>query len=72
VDTTGAGDVFRGAFIYAMLRGLPPGEVLRVANAAAAISVTRPGALDSVPTLLEVQRFLTTTATKDTTNTKRK
>jgi sugar/nucleoside kinase (ribokinase family) len=58
VDTTGAGDAFRGGFIYALLRGLPLEQVLRTANAAAALSCTRLGALDSVPTLAEVERLL--------------
>jgi len=55
VDTTGAGDIFRGAFIYALLRGEGPREILRFANAAAAISCTRAGAMSSVPTLQEAQ-----------------
>jgi sugar/nucleoside kinase (ribokinase family) len=58
IDTTGAGDVFRGAFIYALLRGDAPPEILRFANAAAAVSCTRPGALDSVPTLAEIAELL--------------
>jgi sugar/nucleoside kinase (ribokinase family) len=53
VDTTGAGDVFRGAFIVALLRGDPPDAVLRFANAAAALSCTRLGAIASVPGLEE-------------------
>ena len=53
VDTTGAGDVFRGAFIYALLRGDAPAEILRFANGAAAISCTRLGAINGVPTLAE-------------------
>ena len=60
VDATGAGDVFRGAFIYALLRGDRPDTILRFANAAAALSCTREGALDSVPTLREVEEFLRT------------
>ena len=55
VDTTGAGDVFRGAFIYALLRGDAPADILRFANAAAAISCTRTGAISSVPTLAEIE-----------------
>jgi sulfofructose kinase len=62
VDTTGAGDVFRGAFIYALLRGDQPRDILRFANAAAAISCTRIGAMSSVPAFDEV----TTLATKMT------
>jgi sugar/nucleoside kinase (ribokinase family) len=55
VDTTGAGDVFRGAFIYALLRGDSPSEILRFANAAAAVSCTRVGAIASVPSLADVE-----------------
>jgi sugar/nucleoside kinase (ribokinase family) len=58
VDATGAGDVFRGAFIHALLRGDSPVDILRVANAAAALSCTREGALDSVPTRQEVEELL--------------
>jgi len=59
VDTTGAGDVFRGAFIHALLRADGPGEILRFANAAAALSCTRLGAMNSVPTEAEVAAFTT-------------
>jgi sugar/nucleoside kinase (ribokinase family) len=56
VDTTGAGDVFRGALIYALLKGNTPAEMLRFANAAAAISCTRVGAMASVPTVDEATK----------------
>ena len=59
-DTTGAGDVFRGAFIYGRLQGWPLDRQLRFANAAAALSCTRLGALASVPSLEEVERLLRT------------
>ena len=58
VDTTGAGDVFRGAFIVALLRGDAPEEILRFANAAAALSCTRVGAIASVPTLDETMSLV--------------
>ena len=58
LDTTGAGDVFRGGFIYALVNGQPIGEALRTANAAAAVSCTRLGALNGVPTLAEVQNLM--------------
>ena len=58
VDTTGAGDVFRGAFITALLRGDSPADILRFANAAAAISCTRLGAINGVPTVEEVGALL--------------
>jgi sugar/nucleoside kinase (ribokinase family) len=58
VDTTGAGDVFRGAFIVALLRGDAPEDLLRFANAAAAISCTRLGAIASVPTVEETMSLV--------------
>jgi sulfofructose kinase len=58
VDTTGAGDVFRGAFIYGYLNGWPLEHILRFANAAAAVSCTRPGALASVPSPEEAARLM--------------
>jgi sugar/nucleoside kinase (ribokinase family) len=54
VDTTGAGDVFRGAFIHALLRGDLPASILRFAVVAATISCTRLGAISSVPGGMEV------------------
>ena len=59
VDSTGAGDVFRGAFIRGLLRGDSPEGILRFANAAAALSCTREGAIDSVPALEDVVAMLT-------------
>jgi len=58
IDTTGAGDVFRAGFIFALLRGDTPEGILRFACAAAAISCTRRGAIASVPTLDEVNALL--------------
>jgi sugar/nucleoside kinase (ribokinase family) len=60
VDTTGAGDVFRGAFIHALLRGDSPERILRFANAAAALSCTREGAIGGVPTQMDVDAFRAT------------
>ncbi len=57
-DTTGAGDVFRGGFIYGLLHDWPLDRTLRFANAAAAVSCTRLGALNGVPTLEETARLL--------------
>lgn len=58
VDTTGAGDVFRAGFIYALLRGWPTDDILRFANAAAAVSCTRLGALAGIPALAEVETLV--------------
>jgi len=58
VDTTAAGDVFRAAFIDALLRGEAPHHLLRFANAAAALACTRVGAMASVPSRREVEDAL--------------
>jgi ribokinase/sulfofructose kinase len=58
VDTTGAGDVFRAAFIYALLKEYPLRKMVRFANAAAAVSCTRAGAMASVPAMREVETLL--------------
>jgi sulfofructose kinase len=58
VDTTGAGDVFRAAYVYGVLAGWATPDVLRYANAAAAISCTRLGAISAAPTPAEVDRML--------------
>ena len=58
VDTTGAGDCFVGALAAQLCRGSALRTAVEVANAAAAISVTRPGAGPSMPTWDEVQRAL--------------
>jgi ribokinase len=49
VDTTAAGDVFNGALAVALTGGKTLSEAVRFAAEAAAISVTRMGAQDSVP-----------------------
>jgi ribokinase len=50
VDATGAGDVFNGALALALAEGTALLESVRFANAAAACSVTHPGAQPSAPT----------------------
>lgn len=57
-DTTGAGDVFRGGFIYGVLREWSVPRILEFAAAAAAVSCTRLGALDGVPTLEDVENLI--------------
>ena len=55
VDTTAAGDTYTGYFIAGMMAGMPIQDCMRRASQAAAISVTRLGAADSIPKLSEVQ-----------------
>jgi ribokinase len=58
LDTTGAGDAFNGGFATGLMLGKSPMESARYAVAIAGISVTRTGAQPSMPTTLEVDRFL--------------
>ena len=48
-DTTGAGDVFNGALTVALAEGMAMSDAVRFANRAAAISITRYGAIPSIP-----------------------
>jgi ribokinase len=58
VETTGAGDAFNGGFAYALAKGQDASTAATFANAVAAISVTRPGAAASMPSLEDVQRLM--------------
>lgn len=58
LDTTAAGDVFNGALAVALTEGRPLAQAVRMANAAAAISVTCWGAQPSAPTRRVINRFL--------------
>jgi sulfofructose kinase len=58
VDTTAAGDIFHGAFTYCLVRGKPLPQALRIAAAAASLSVTRPGGRASIPERGEVKALL--------------
>ena len=53
VDTTGAGDVFHGAFCYAVLQGMPMGEALDFSNAMAALNCTAIGARGGIHSVVE-------------------
>jgi len=54
VDTTGAGDVFHGAFCYAVLEGMPIRRALDFSNAMAALNCTALGARGGIATRDEV------------------
>lgn len=58
VDTTGAGDVFHAGFIYGLLENWEIEEILRFANAVAALKCQDLGGRKGIPTLEEVQKFL--------------
>jgi len=57
VDTTAAGDVFTAVMTYSYMQNGNIHSAIRMANVAAAISVTRAGASTSIPTLAEVIEY---------------
>lgn len=58
VDTTGAGDVFHGGYIYGLIKGWDIEETVRFASAFAALKCTRPGGRTGIPTLAETLKFI--------------
>lgn len=56
VDSTAAGDTFNGALAVKIDR--PIFEAINLARVAAALTVTKKGAQDSIPTLDEIKKFL--------------
>ena len=54
VDTTAAGDTFLGYYLVARGRGATPGEAVERATRAAALAVSRPGAMSSIPWAHEI------------------
>ena len=57
-DPTAAGDSFVAAFCTGLTAGLPKGEALAFASHTASITVSRMGAMPSLPTVQEVQDFM--------------
>jgi sulfofructose kinase len=58
VDTTGAGDVFHGGFIYGLLRNWDVEEILRFSNAAASLKCLDLGGRKGIPTIEAVRALL--------------
>lgn len=54
IDSTGAGDVFAGAFLSAWLKGMSSSEAARFANAAAALCVQQLGSVTGLRTFREI------------------
>ncbi|MHA3772318.1 carbohydrate kinase family protein [Verrucomicrobiota bacterium sgz303538] len=64
VDTTGAGDIFHGAFAYGLLRALGWEYTLRLASMAGACSVEQRGSSASIPTRESVEASLSAAASE--------
>ncbi|MBI5407884.1 MAG: sugar kinase [Nitrospirae bacterium] len=58
VDTTGAGDVFHGGYIYGLLQGWDLKEVVRFASAFAALKCRKLGGRAGIPSLEETKEFV--------------
>jgi sulfofructose kinase len=58
VDTTGAGDVFHGAFCYSVLKGSTVRDALEFSNAMAALNCTQLGARGGIATAEEAQALV--------------
>ncbi len=57
VDTTGAGDIFHGGFIYGLLQNWPLERIMAFANAAAGLNCTHLGARSRIPPLAEILKL---------------
>jgi sulfofructose kinase len=58
VDTTGAGDVFHGAFIYGLVRGWEMDRILDFSNAMAGLNCTAIGARGGIRTQAEAENLM--------------
>jgi len=58
IDTTGAGDVFHGAFCYAVLQNMAMRDALEFSNAMAALNCTALGARGGISTIQEAKALI--------------
>lgn len=57
VDTTTAGDVFAGTFLYALSVEMPIDDAIVYASCAGALCATKPGSIESAPRKEELDKF---------------
>jgi sugar/nucleoside kinase (ribokinase family) len=60
VDTTGAGDVFHGAFAFGYMKGWKTQKILEFASATAAMKCMKFGGRTGIPGYAEVMKFIET------------
>ena len=65
VDPSGAGDAFNAGVIYGVMRGLDLKKTARLANIVGALSTTRLGAGQNLPTKEEIIEFLKKSSEKE-------
>ncbi len=58
LDTTGAGDIFHGAFCYGVLKGLSIQDTLELSNAMAALNCMEIGARGGISTLEQARELM--------------
>jgi sulfofructose kinase len=58
VDTTGAGDIFHGAFAYGLLQGWKVDRIMEFSNAMAGLNCTKLGARGGIATRKEAERLM--------------
>lgn len=58
LDTTGAGDIFHGAFVYGLLAGWPLPRILEFSCAAAALNCTAIGARGGIRPVSEIEQLM--------------
>jgi sulfofructose kinase len=57
IDTTGAGDIYRGAFAYGVIQGWDMKKTARFSNIVAALQCTRLGNAAAIPTKKEIMQY---------------
>jgi sulfofructose kinase len=65
MDTTGAGDIFHGAFAYGLLQDWPPQRIMDFSCAAAALNCTALGARGHIAAMREIEEMMITGARSD-------
>jgi sulfofructose kinase len=58
IDTTGAGDVYHGAYLFGLIEGWDLKRRMEFASAAAALKCRRIGGRQGIPTISEVEKYL--------------
>lgn len=56
IDSTGAGDLFHGAFVYGLAKNMPYEEIVKLSNVTGALSVTKIGGRFSAPSREEIKK----------------
>lgn len=57
IDTTGAGDIFHGAFTYCIANNISLEKALKISNLTGALSVTKIGSKNSIPEKEDIRKY---------------